>query len=187
MRSRVSGRPLLPVGPSGGGGGPRSGPQSEARIGPSSSSTLGRLVGGRFEACEEFTALQGAYRFRAHHCTPGQGHEKGLVENLVGYIRRAYLVPLPEVGSLEELNRLLAVSSHRRRPGAVGRARRRELAKARTFTRTRGGPSAMAWRVKGSGAAGGRPRRTTGSAPRPSRLCESPGGPEAYSVFFGSC
>jgi hypothetical protein len=83
-------------------------------------SQLGRLVGGRFEACEEFTALQSAYRFRAHHCTPGQGHEKGLVENLVGYMRRAYLVPLPEVGSLEELNTLLAL-----RCAAEERRRRR--------------------------------------------------------------
>jgi transposase len=76
-------------------------------------STLGRLVDGRFVPCDEFVALQSAYRFRAHHCTPGQGHEKGLVENLVGYMRRTYLVPLPEVGSLDELNTLLAIRTAR--------------------------------------------------------------------------
>jgi transposase len=84
-------------------------------------STLGRLVEGRFVPCDEFVALQSAYRFRAHHCTPGQGHEKGLVENLVGYMRRTYLVPLPDVGSLDELNTLLAIRTareeHRRRRG----------------------------------------------------------------------
>lgn len=51
--------------------------------------------------------------FRAHHayepefCNPAEGHEKGLVENLVGYIRRNVLVPIPEVSDWEELNALL--------------------------------------------------------------------------------
>ena len=71
-------------------------------------SQLGRLVQGRFDPCQEFRALQSAYRFRAHHCTPGQGHEKGLVEGLVGYCRRTYLAPVPKVASLEELNTQLA-------------------------------------------------------------------------------
>lgn len=83
-------------------------------------SQLGRLTGGRFHPCDEFVALQSAYRFRAHHCNPAQGHEKGLVEGLVGYMRRAYLVPLPEVGSLDELNTLLAI-----RTGNEERRRRR--------------------------------------------------------------
>lgn len=84
-------------------------------------SQLGRLTGGRFEPCDEFVALQSVYRFRAHHCTPGQGHEKGLVEGLVGFGRRNYLVPIPEVQSLEELNRILdartAAEEQRRRRG----------------------------------------------------------------------
>jgi transposase len=82
---------------------------------------LGRLVSGRFVACDEFVGLQSAYRFRAHHCTPGQGHEKGLVEALVGYSRRNYLVPVPDVASLEELNRTLeartAAEERRQRRG----------------------------------------------------------------------
>ncbi|HJW88874.1 MAG TPA: IS21 family transposase, partial [Dehalococcoidia bacterium] len=36
-----------------------------------------------------------------------EAHEKGLVENLVGYARRNFLVPVPEVDSFEELNGLL--------------------------------------------------------------------------------
>lgn len=83
-------------------------------------STLGRLVAGRFVPCDEFVALQSAYRFRAHHCTPGQGNEKGLVEGLVGYMRRNYLVPIPEVESLEQLNSMLA-----ERTAAEERRRRR--------------------------------------------------------------
>lgn len=51
--------------------------------------------------------------FRAHHvyeaifCNPAEGHEKGLVENLVGYARRNFLVPMPRVSSFEELNEML--------------------------------------------------------------------------------
>ena len=40
-------------------------------------------------------------------CNPGEGHEKGLVENLVGYARRNFMVPVPEVSSFDELNKLL--------------------------------------------------------------------------------
>ena len=56
-------------------------------------SQLGRRRAGTFVPCSEFVARQSAYRFQAHHCTPGQGHEKGLVEGLVGYVRRTGLVP----------------------------------------------------------------------------------------------
>ena len=58
-------------------------------------------------ACEEFLGLQSAYGFRAHHCNPGAGWEKGLVEGLVGYMRRNYLTPVPAFANLEELNRWL--------------------------------------------------------------------------------
>lgn len=71
-------------------------------------SGLGSFRAGTFHPAPEFLALQSAYRFRAHHCTPGEGHEKGLVEGLVGYARRTYLVPIPEVGSFDELNLRLA-------------------------------------------------------------------------------
>ncbi|MDE8691708.1 IS21 family transposase, partial [Faecalibacterium sp. DFI.5.82] len=35
---------------------------------------------------------------------PASGNEKGLVENLVGYIRSNVCVPLPQVDSLEDFN-----------------------------------------------------------------------------------
>jgi transposase len=84
-------------------------------------SQLGRFRQGRFIPCQEFIALQSAFGFRAHHCTPGEGHEKGLVEGLVGSFRRRYLVPVPDVADLDELNRLLedgaAAEERRRRRG----------------------------------------------------------------------
>ncbi len=79
-----------------------------ARIWYDNPSGLGSFRRGTFHPAPEFLALQSAYRFRAHHCTPGEGHEKGLVEGLVGYGRRTYLVPVPEVDSLDELNARLA-------------------------------------------------------------------------------
>jgi transposase len=74
-------------------------------------SGLGSFRRGTFHPAPEFVALGSAYRFRAHHCTPGEGHEKGLVEGLVGYARRTYLVPVPDVASFDELNAYLARST----------------------------------------------------------------------------
>lgn len=71
-------------------------------------SALGSFRQGGFEPCDEFVALQSAFGFRAHHCNPGEAHEKGLVEGLVGYARRNYLTPIPDVGDLAELNDELA-------------------------------------------------------------------------------
>jgi transposase len=50
------------------------------------------------------------FRFQAFYCLPGieGAHEKGGVEGEVGYFRRNYLVPVPEVGSLAELNARIA-------------------------------------------------------------------------------
>jgi transposase len=67
-------------------------------------SGLGRFRKGRFVPADEFVAIQSAYRFRAHMCTPGEAHEKGLIENFVGYARRNYLVPVPDVPDLAALN-----------------------------------------------------------------------------------
>lgn len=53
------------------------------------------------ESYEKFRAY---YSFTARFCNPGQGHEKGGVEGLVGYARRNYMVPIPEVESLAQLN-----------------------------------------------------------------------------------
>jgi len=56
---------------------------------------------------DRFKAFRAHYAYDAVFCNPGEGHEKGLVENLVGYIRRNVLVPVPKVQTWEELNQLL--------------------------------------------------------------------------------
>jgi transposase len=71
------------------------------------------LVGHRREEQQAFVAFRSHYLFESRFCTPGEGHEKGLIENLVGYARRNFLVPVPEVQSLEALNtELLARCQH---------------------------------------------------------------------------
>src|SRR6266702_1170169 len=53
-----------------------------------------------------WTIFRSHFRFEAFYCEPGLAgaHEKGGVEGEVGYFRRNYLVPVPEVDSLAELN-----------------------------------------------------------------------------------
>jgi hypothetical protein len=65
------------------------------------------LLRGRARAENpRWTAFRSHFRFQAFYCLPGVegAHEKGGVEGEVGYFRRNYLVPVPEVNSLEELN-----------------------------------------------------------------------------------
>ena len=62
------------------------------------------LQGRTREEQETFTRFRIYHSFEARFCNPGQGHEKGGVEGLVGYARRNYLVPVPEVDSLDQLN-----------------------------------------------------------------------------------
>jgi hypothetical protein len=65
------------------------------------------LQGHRRTEQEAFVHFRSAYLFEAVFANPCAGWEKGSVENLVGYARRTYLVPVPAVGSLEALNRQL--------------------------------------------------------------------------------
>jgi transposase len=65
------------------------------------------LPGHKPEEQEAFIAFRSHYLFESRFCNPREAHEKGLVENLVGYARRNYMVPIPEVDSFQELNDLL--------------------------------------------------------------------------------
>lgn len=51
-----------------------------------------------------FQTLVAHYLFKPIFANPASGWEKGLVEGLVGYARRNYLVPLPQADSFNELN-----------------------------------------------------------------------------------
>jgi hypothetical protein len=57
-----------------------------------------------------YLSFSSHYAFTPDFCNPGQGHEKGLVENLVGYARRNFFVPVPRFSSLEEFNHSLLES-----------------------------------------------------------------------------
>ena len=50
------------------------------------------------------------YVFATDFCNIASGNEKGLVENLVGYSRKNFLVPVPRVDSMESLNEQLLES-----------------------------------------------------------------------------
>jgi len=69
------------------------------------------LRGHQREETTRFIAFRSHWGFRAEFCTPGEGHEKGGVEGEGGQYRRNHLVPVPQVRSLEELNRLLESES----------------------------------------------------------------------------
>ena len=71
------------------------------------------LLRGRARAENpRWTAFRSHYRFEAFYCLPGieGAHEKGGVEGEVGYFRRNYLVPVPEVDCLADLNARIAAA-----------------------------------------------------------------------------
>jgi len=65
------------------------------------------IRGGKRETTERFDRFSEHYRFHAVFMNPGEGHEKGNVENKVGYHRRNLLVPIPRFDSLADFNREL--------------------------------------------------------------------------------
>jgi len=56
---------------------------------------------------DKYLSFSAHYAFSLDFCNPASGNEKSLVENLVGYSRRNFLVPVPRVNNIEELNRKL--------------------------------------------------------------------------------
>jgi transposase len=72
------------------------------------SSMVSRIFkeGGR-TLTESFLRFKEHYGFEAVFCNPASGHEKGSVENKVGYHRRNMLVPVPEFEDLQGFNRKL--------------------------------------------------------------------------------
>lgn len=66
---------------------------------------VAKVVGSRTrEVTREFLRLQSHFLFEAHFCLVRRAQEKGHVENLVGYARRNFLVPVPAVPSFAALN-----------------------------------------------------------------------------------
>ena len=65
------------------------------------------LEGRNREEQTAFVAFRSHYLFESRFCNPGQAHEKGLTEGLVGYARRNWLVPPPRHATWDELNAYL--------------------------------------------------------------------------------
>lgn len=54
-----------------------------------------------------FKAFQLHYRFDVRFTNPNAGHEKGSVENAVGFLRRNLMVPLPHIETMQGLTTIL--------------------------------------------------------------------------------
>ena len=65
------------------------------------------IRGGGRVTTEKFERFREHYRFQSVFTAPGAGHEKGNVENKVGYQRRNFLVPMPRFISLPDFNKQL--------------------------------------------------------------------------------
>ncbi|MBL5776663.1 IS21 family transposase, partial [Heyndrickxia sporothermodurans] len=56
---------------------------------------------------DEFLQFASHYGFEPQVCNPRSGHEKGNVENKVGYIRYNFVTPSPVINNLEHLSQIL--------------------------------------------------------------------------------
>ena len=65
------------------------------------------IKGGGREITERFSRFMDHYGFRAVFMNPAEGHEKGNVENKVGYTRKNLLVPVPHFLKLDDFNKQL--------------------------------------------------------------------------------
>jgi transposase len=75
------------------------------------SPAVAKVLGGRSRVeTGRWAAFRSWYGFEAFYCIPGSegAHEKGGVEGEIGRFRRRWMVPVPEVASLAELNARLA-------------------------------------------------------------------------------
>ena len=62
------------------------------------------LAGRNRQEQETFKRFRSYYLFESNYCNPAQGHEKGGVENDVGYVQRNFMTPLLHANNYEELN-----------------------------------------------------------------------------------
>ncbi len=70
---------------------------------------VAKILGSRErKVTSEFLRLESHYLFEHHFCLVRRPNEKGHVEHLLDFARNNYLVPVPKVDSLSDLNRQLA-------------------------------------------------------------------------------
>jgi transposase len=68
---------------------------------------VGRRVAEAVRETELFKRFRLHHGFEARFCNPESGHEKGNVENKVGFVRRNWFVPVPALGDVEVFNQAL--------------------------------------------------------------------------------
>ena len=69
--------------------------------------TTRAIRGDKRREIDSFVGFRSHYLFESHFCNPSEPQEKGQIENLVGYARRNWLVPIPKVQDYDELNAYL--------------------------------------------------------------------------------
>ena len=75
---------------------------------------VAKIVGSRVRVVtREFGRLMSHFLFASHFCLVRRPNEKGHVERLVEYARSNFLVPVPQVASLDELNTRLTMACRR--------------------------------------------------------------------------
>ena len=97
---------------------------------------------------DRYKALAAHYAFQCDFCNISAAHEKGLVEGLVGWVRRNIFVPVPRVDTIDKLNaeilrRCLKYRKHRisGRDQSVGEMALASQAKMTSIPRYRFDPS----------------------------------------------
>lgn len=79
---------------------------------------VGRRIGERVQQTKLFAQFRAHYNFSVRFCNPNAGHEKGNVENKVGYTRRNLFVPPLAYDDLETFNKDL-FKKHRLKAGQL--------------------------------------------------------------------
>ena len=64
------------------------------------------LAGSKRDETESFLKFKSQFGFESEFCARAMGNQKGDVEGCIGYIRRNFFSPLPEIASLEDLPQL---------------------------------------------------------------------------------
>ncbi len=120
---------------------------------------VAKFVGRRGDTpTQEFLRLESHFLFEHHFCLVRRANEKGHVEGLVGFARRNFMVPIPQIEDLEEFNEQLVQSC---------RTDLERRCAARSTTKQ--GLLEEEQRCGAAAAAAGRSRPGESSRPRPTR------------------